>query len=253
MSGGTSFAKSDTGFFLAIAVFSIAVLFGPMALGGYLYHDTLRQYSFFYDNLDSLNRFAEPAWWSPQINYGTPSYFYALLGISNSGKPVFVALGFLAWLLGRLGIALPPLFPVFMLYLGVLVPLMFLIGIRVVAMQLLRSRAAVRYALVVAAFSPGMLMVLSDPGVLEYTTYTLYCTAAFLHFVGRPNQRSFAILCLSALLISISLSHSVVATALPLLPMLVVASAIASRPVRRALWQIRRSTRSPRWCSSSRR
>ena len=128
MSGGTSFAKSDIGFFLALAAFSIAVLFGPMALGGYLYHDTLRQYSFFYENLDSLNRFAEPAWWSPQINYGTPSYFYALLGISNIGKPVFVALGLLAWLLGRLGIALPPLFPVFMLYLGVLVPLLFLIA-----------------------------------------------------------------------------------------------------------------------------
>jgi hypothetical protein len=238
MSGGTSFAKSDRGFFVVIAAFSIAVLFGPMALGGYLYNDTLRQYSFFYDNLDSLSRYAEPAWWSPQLNFGTPTYFYALLGISNTGKPVFVVLGLIVWLLGRLGIELPFVFPVFMLYFGVLVPLMFLIGIQLVAGQLLRSRTAVRYTLVVASFSPSMLMTLSDPGALEYSAYTLYCAAAFLHFVGRPSSRSFAILCLSALLISISPSHSLVATALPLLPMLVVASAIASRPVRRALRQI---------------
>jgi len=69
---------------------------GPLAFGGFLYSDTLASYSFFYDNLDSLNRFGVPAWWSPQIQWGMPTYFYALLGIPNAGKPAFVAMGLVA-------------------------------------------------------------------------------------------------------------------------------------------------------------
>lgn len=237
--GGRPVAGELVVLFAVGALSVITLTAGPFALGSFLYGDTLGSYSFFYDNLDSLNRFGVPAWWSPQIGFGMPTYSYGLLGIVNAGKPVFVAFGFAAWLLGRLGIELPFVFPLYLVYFGALIPLMFLLGVWLVARQLFRSRSAVLYSVVVAAFSPGFLVGVSDPGTTENAAYALYFAAAYLHFVLRPSGRSLAILGFSVLPITICMSHTVLTTAAPMLPLLVLASALTSAWVRAALRRIR--------------
>jgi hypothetical protein len=232
-------ARSEPAFLLGVALFACGSLAGLFLWSGSLYQDSLSHYSFFYDNLDSLNRFGRPAWWSPQVHHGTPGYFVGLLQTPNLGKPAFVALGALAWGLGRLGVGLPFVTPIYVLYFTVLVPCLFLLGVWLVARRTLRSPNARRYVLVVAAFSPGVLLNLSDPGVLENTAYTLYVVAAYLSFLGRPDPRSFAILCLASLGVAVAVSHSVLVTAFPLLPLLLLATACTSRATRAALRRVR--------------
>jgi len=81
---------SEFAFFLFLAILNAVGIAGPFLWTGRLYHDTLRSYSFFYDNLDSLHRFGEPAWWASAVSHGMPNYFFGLLGIPNLGKPAFV-------------------------------------------------------------------------------------------------------------------------------------------------------------------
>jgi hypothetical protein len=179
------------------------------------YNDTLGSYGLFYDHLDSLNRFGEPAWWAPHVNLGTPTYFFGLLNIPNLGKPAFVSMGLLAWALGRLGIPLPSIVPFYGFYFGILIPFLFLLGVWLVAREILRSRAAIRYTLAVAAFSPAVLLNVSDPGVTENSAYGLMCAATYLRFVAGPSPRRFWILCATALLVSIAVSSPVVLSQYP--------------------------------------
>jgi hypothetical protein len=223
---------------VGISAASIATTIGPFLWARNLYHDTLGVYIYSLQNFESLHRFGEPAWWSPQIDYGYPTYFYALLGVVNAGKPAFVLVGSIVWLLGRLGIGIPSMLPVFILYFGALIPLLFLLGVWRVARHLFRSRTAIFYVLIVAAFSPGVILNLSDPGILEYTAYCLYFTAAYLSFVARPGTRSFALLCLAAGVVSLAVSQYALMTAIPWLPMLVVVTAVISPTARLALRRV---------------
>jgi hypothetical protein len=227
--------RSELAALLGIFVFSAALTAGPFLWSRPLYHDTLAIYAYFFDNLDSLNRFGKPAWWSPRIDFGYPTYFYALLGIVNAGKPSFVAMGCFAWVLGRLGIELPFVTPLYVFYFGVLIPFLFLLGVWLVARELLRSRTARLYVLIGGAFSPGVILNLSDPGILEYTAYCLYCVAAYLRFTARPSTRNLAILCLTGGLVSLAVSQYALITAIPWLPLIGITTAAASRATRRAL------------------
>ena len=220
---------------LGIAALSAAVTAGPFFASGRLHHDMLAAYSFFYDNLDSLNRFGEPALWAPHIQYGTPIYFYGLIGIPSLGKPAFVLIGSAAWLLGGLGIGLPFLLPLYIFHFGVLVPFLFVVGVWLVARQILRSRTAIRYALIAAAFSPGVLVNLTDPGNLENTAYGLFCAAAYLRFLARPDAKRFAALLATALLVGSAVNHPALVTSIPMLAALAVATALTAATTRRAL------------------
>jgi len=225
--------RSDFAFLLCVTAFQAVVI------GGRFYNDTLGSYGLFYDNLDSLNRFGEPAWWGPHVNFGTPTYFFGLLSIPNLGKPAFVSMGLLAWVLGRLGISLPSIHPFYVFYFGVLIPFLFLLGVWFVAREIFRSRAAIRYTLAVAAFSPAVLLNVSDPGVTENSAYGLMCAAAYLRFVASPSPRRFWILCAAALLVSIAVTSPVVLSAVPMLAMLVCASLLVSPAARSALRSVR--------------
>jgi hypothetical protein len=56
---------------LALAAISAAVTASPILVSGQLPHDTLGVYAYFFDNFDSLYRFGEPAWWSPELGFPT--------------------------------------------------------------------------------------------------------------------------------------------------------------------------------------
>jgi hypothetical protein len=224
---------------VAILALSAAMSAGPFLWTGRLYHDTLSHFAYYLDNLDSLYRFGEPAWWSPQLDYGFPTYFYALLGVVNAGKPAFVLVAGAVWLLGRLGVEIESMLPFYVVYFAVVVPILFQIGVWMVARRLFRSRTAVLYVSIVAAFSPGVVLNLSDPGVLEYTAYCLYFTAAYLHWIERPSPRSFGILCLAGGLVSLAPGQYALMTAIPWLPLLVAVSAACSRAARAALRGVR--------------
>jgi hypothetical protein len=228
-------ARSERIAFLCIAAFSCALTAGPILVTKGLYHDNLGVYAYALAHFDSLNRFGELAWWSPDIDMGFPTYFYTLLGVGNAGKPAFVLVGALIWLLGRVGIHPASMVPAYVLYFGVVVPLLYMAGVRCLALRVLRSQAARLYVLVAAAFSPGVIMNLSDPGVLEYTAYCLFFAAAWARFVAHPDARAFLVLCLTAGLVSLAFSQYLLMTAIPWLPLLVLTSVVALRTARRAL------------------
>ena len=125
MTGRRAELASVLGLALAAAAFTA----GPFLWRGALYHDTLHAFSYFSDNLDSLHRFGEPAWWSPNVNAGMPGYFYAMLGQPNLARPAFVAIGAVVWLLGRLGVPLHGVLPLYVCYFGLLIPALFLLGV----------------------------------------------------------------------------------------------------------------------------
>jgi hypothetical protein len=227
--------RADLAIVLGLAVAAAAFTAGPFLARGTLYHDTLNAFSFYSDNLDSLNRFGEWAWWSANVNAGMPGYFYGMLGQPNLARPAFVSLGALAWGLGQLGIRLPGAHAIYVFHFGLLIPALFLLGVWCVALRLFRTRAALLYVLAVAAFSPGILVNLSDPGILENTAYALFCAAALLSWIGRPTRRSFAWLGASAVLLCVGASQMVLATAAPLLAALGVALLTGSRAARRSL------------------
>jgi len=227
-------SRGELALVLGLAIASSLATALPFAWNGTLYHDTLHAFSFTAENLDSLNRFGEPAWWSPNVTAGMPAYFYGMLGQPNLARPSFVAIGAVAWGLGQLDVRLPSALPFYVFSFGFLIPLLFLVGVWLVARRVLRSRVAVAYALVLAAFSPGVLVNLGDPGILENTAYALFATAALLRFVGRPTRKSFAILAAALLLLALGASQMLLATAAPMLLALVLALLAFSRGARRA-------------------
>jgi hypothetical protein len=230
--------SSHFAFLCCIAALQGAVVSGPFMARALLSNDALGSYGLFYDNLDSLNRFGGPAWWASHVNWGTPTYFFALLGIPNLGKPAFVSIGAVAWILGRVGIQLPFVYPIYAFYLSVLIPFLLLLGVWLVAREIFRSPAAIRYTLVVAA-APAFLLDLADPGITENSAYGLMCAAAYLRFVAMPSRRRFWVLCASALLVSIGTSAAIMISSIPMLGMLVFASLLVSGAARHALRSVR--------------
>jgi len=233
--------RSDFAFLLCVTAYQAVVIAGPFLVAGRLLSDsdTLGSYGLFYDNLDSLHRFGEPAWWGFHIHDGTPTYFLGIASMPNLGKPAFVSMGALAWALGRLGIALPFVFPFYVFYFGVLIPFLLLVGVWLVAREILRSRTAIRYTLAVAAFSPVVHVGLTDPGITENTAYGLVCAAAYLRFVGRPSPRTFWALCAASLLVSVAVTSTAAVSAVPMLALLAGASLAVSPAARRALRSVR--------------
>jgi hypothetical protein len=227
---------------LALCVASAMITAGPFWLAGYHVNDNHTLFGFFRNHIDSLHRFGEPAFWFPKNQGGYPGYFYSLLGILNGGKPVFVGLGSLVWLAGRLGLPIPPPETLYVAYYGALVPALFVIGVWSFARQVFRSRLTLAYVTVVAAFSPGVLLNLSDIGVIEHTAYGLFVAAAFLAFVREPSPRHRWGLLLAVLLLLVAPAHMVLVTVLPFLPLFLIAASVPGfcfRRVRRAFSVVR--------------
>jgi len=224
---------------LGLTAFQAAVIAAPWLVTGSFHNETRASYALFHAQLDSLHRYGEPAWWSPQLGWGVPGYAAGLLGLGGLGRPAFVSLGMVAWILGRVGIPLPPVHWLYVFHAGVLIPLLLLLGVRLLGREVFRSRTAMLYALVVAAFSPATLFALEAPGIVENTAYALLCSAAFLRFAARPDVARRRTLCASLLLLCVAANASLLVSAVPLLASVVAAGLAISPGARAAVRSVR--------------
>lgn len=192
-------------FLLAINIFSSLVLSGYFLANGSLYWDNQMIYSVFRDNLQSLNYFGEIQWWHPNVQEGFPSYYLTILGDTFT-TPLFILTGFTFWALGLLGVHFPTYHPIFVVYSGFLVPLLFSLGFLFLARQIFTDNRTILFMLLMASFSPGVIFNVSDRG-FEHTAYGLFFIAAYLQFLKRPGRRAFYAMCLTGFFLAASLSH----------------------------------------------
>jgi len=164
---------------------------------GQLTHDTQHFYHFFHDTLHSLNKYGEPAWWFPLDQFGFPGYFYGILGVPNQAGPAFVLLGFSVWVLGVIGVVINTFQPLYVIYFGWLIPLLFLLSISYTFSLFLQSRAARIFGLILASLCPGVLLNITDPGFLEPIAYSIFFFGALVRYVRMPNTANFLLTCLS--------------------------------------------------------
>ncbi len=188
----------------------LPVLFGSLWSRHYfvestLYWDQELLFSVFHDNLASLNRFGEVAWWTPRNQHGFPLYYFAWLG-TDIGSPMFLVAGALVWLLGRLGFIFDSYHAFYISYQFVLMPALYTLSVAAIARHLLHSRAAVLLAVVLATFSTAAMSNLSDTG-LEQAIYGNFCAAALLYALWRPSRFRFWVLVFTLAVLALALRH----------------------------------------------
>lgn len=191
---------------LALNLLAGTSLFGYFLANDTLYWDTKRLYSIFHNNLHSLNYFGEIQWWEPTATFGIPSYYISILA-HNGATPLFVLVGFVVWVLGLIGIHSIAYQTVYVVYLGFLIPFLFSLGILLLARQLLTNSRAVLFVLVLAAFSPGVVLNVSDGWGQEQSTYAVYFASAYLHFFRKPSLRAFLWVLLTSMVMAAALNH----------------------------------------------
>ena len=193
---------------LALSLFSFFLTCFFFLRDGALYWDNGQHFSQFRDNLDSLNRYGQIAWWFPHIQGGWPSYYYSILGFPHGASPLFALVAFACWIAGVVGVSIRSFLPIYVAYFGLLTPLLFLFSVRAFARTFLKSNHAVVYALVLAAFSPGVMLNISDVGFLEPAAYGLFFGAAVLRFLRTPTRRTYWMLGLSLIPLGLSLNFA---------------------------------------------
>jgi hypothetical protein len=215
LSNGLHLSKSVTASALlqyytivCLTLLSFWSLCGHFFIDQSLFHDVASYYSLFHDNLQSLNYFSEPAWWFPQNQFGFPGYFYSFLGPSNGFSPISVTLGCVFWVLGRAGIIVTNIFPVYIWYFGAIVPFLFSLSLWMLARQILRSSAAIIFVCIISAFSPGVILNLGDPGLFEATIYGVFFVGAYLKFIRVPEKNNYLVLVLAAMFLSVTLNFT---------------------------------------------
>jgi hypothetical protein len=190
---------------VALQSFAAVVLGGPLLVTGKLVNDRVDNFYFFRDTLHSLNVFGEYPWWNPSIWAGFPGYYITLLYWPGR-DPLFGLVELAVWLLGRLQITIESYVPVYVAYFAFLVPLLLTLSVLALARQILRRRLAVYLVIVLMAFSPAVVVSVSDL-VTEVTTYGFLFAAALLHFVRRPSPARFALLAFSAMAVATALTY----------------------------------------------
>lgn len=194
-------------------IVGLAVL-GCISIVGYFFiersafWDNRFLYSFFHDNLQSLNYFGEPAWWFPHNQLGIPGYFYSILGDMNCSSPIFITLATIFWLLGKAGIYITNILPVYIWYFGIIIPFLFSLSVWLFARQILKSNIAIIFVCIIAVFSPGLILNLTDTGFLEIAAYGLFFCAAYLNFIKKPEIKSFLALVLSIAVLAVTLNFT---------------------------------------------
>ncbi len=179
-----------------VALVSLNILSGFMLGGiflakGSLFGDTLRQFSMFRDNLHSLNYFGEVAWWNTHVQSGFPMYYHAMFS-TGCTMPLFLALSGIFWALGLVGICPATYHGVYVFFFCFLVPLVFEIGMLMLAHQIFRNEKVIFFIIFVTAFSPGVVFNITDSNALEPTAYALFFAAALLRFVRKRDGVSLA-------------------------------------------------------------
>jgi hypothetical protein len=210
---------------VVLALFSFFVTCFFFLKDGALYWDNGQHFSQFRDNLHSLNVYGEVAWWFPHVQGGWPSYYYSILGFPHGASPVFGLVAAGCWLSGRVGLTIDSYLPIYVVYFGLLAPLLFLFSVRAFVGRFLKDPRAITYALVMAAFSPGVVLNISDIGFLEPAAYGLFLAAALLAYLEAPSRRTYWVLGLTLVALGLSLNFSFLfwnALAIPLFIALIV-------------------------------
>lgn len=190
-------------FLLIINVFAGGVLSGYFFVTGSLYHDNLKYYSIFHDNLHSLNYFGEVQWWHPNVQQGFPAFYLSILG-TNSTTPLFAVISLIIWILGLFGVYIKSFLNLYIIYFGFLIPLLFSFSLLLLLRQMFDNNKVIIFILLLAAFSPGIIFILSDVYSLEQSIYSLFFAAAYLRFQKEPGKNTFWALCLTLLLVAVS-------------------------------------------------
>ena len=195
-------------FVIAITFFSSCTLAGHLLSTRSLYADNLSLFSTYRDTWHAANYFGEFLLWHPYAagGLGFPLYYFSLLG-ANCGTPLYAAVLDGLWVLGRLGIFVQNYTPFYIFYFSFLIPLLFQFSVLAMARQIFKRARAIIFVLSLSAFSPAVVLNLSDLGLLELAAYAFFFVAAFLAFVRKPQARRFALWVLSALAVSASFNH----------------------------------------------
>lgn len=195
---------------VVLTAFSFQSLCGYFFLEGIPFHDNASFYSLFHDNLQSLNYFGAPAWWFPHNQFGFPGYFYSILGNMNCLSPVFVALATVFWVLGKIGIHITNIMPLYIWYFGAIVPFIFSLSVWFFVRRILTSTAAILFVAILTAFSPGVLLNFGDLGMLEAAAYGLCLAASYIRFIERPDRNGFLVLVLMLLVFSVTTNYTLI-------------------------------------------
>jgi len=231
------------GFLTAFAGFVITEHFVSMTG---TFWDNAFFYSIFWNQLDALHRYGEPAWWFPGNQFGWPAFYYSMLGDVPCITPVFALFGLFAWVCGRVGADLNYYF-LYTLYYGYLVPgLVSLAGYYVLRL-FIKSRPALWFAMVLTAFSPGVMVNMSDIGFLEPLIYSLFFLGCWLRFLREPDPKRFWLLALSVCMLSFSINYPFLMFNFHFLPVVVVLSIFGIRGGKGRFVSAVRSIRTRDW------
>jgi len=181
---------------LVLSVFACIVLSGPLYSSKLLCNDTMGHYHNFHNTLYALNHFQEFVRWNPNHNMGFPMYYFSTLRVNNF-NPAYLVIAYLMWAVGLLGIGVSTIYPIYVLYFGLISPLLFSFSIYFLARQILTHPKALLFVVITSSFSPPTLLILTDIGVTENATYGIFFAAAYLHFLNHPSKRSLLLLALT--------------------------------------------------------
>ena len=121
-----------------------------------------------------------------------------------------------------LGAKIFPIFTSYVLYFGFAAPLVFSFSILLLARLFIKDNLAILFCVLLAAFSPGVILNGMDIGFLEPTTYPLLFLAGLIYFIREPNKKTFLWFLLSlALFLKTLAFHSIFSPALLLLPLFI--------------------------------
>lgn len=191
----------------SLTLYSFWVTCSLFLRDGTLYWDNAKLFDQFRDNLHSLNFFGEFAWWAPHRLQGFPSYYHSFLGVPSCGYPLFVLLGSIVWLLGKMGIILYRYQPLYVFYFGFLSPLLLVTSTWSLARQIFQRQTTVYFVLILASLSPGVITNISDIGFLEPCAYGLFFAASWVHFIRRPSYSSIVGVGLCLVLLALTFNN----------------------------------------------
>lgn len=214
---GSKVTASEVLVVLATFVTSVFVLTYSYKSGG-LYNDNLTFFALFRDNAYSLNRFGEPAWWLPHINFGQPGYIATALG-PHGLTPGTLLFGFLVWALGAAGILISDFRHLYVAYAFVLLPTIFM-GCLWVLSREFQNRFTRMLVFAMGAFSPILIQTVSDPGAVETAAYSLLCVASVLRYLRNGTERAFFTLVLAFSLLFHSMTYLFIFWGIPFFVML---------------------------------
>lgn len=212
---------------VALNLLAGGILAGYSLANGLLAWDHAMEYSLFRSNYHSMNFYGEPMWWNPATGVGFPEFYFSHLGLGIYSVLSSAVLGTL-WVLGRLGIIIQDYRPVMTVFFCFLVPLLFSTAFYLLLRQIVKNTYAKIYALIVAAFSPGVIFSLGENG-LEQTAYGLLWAAAFLHFYEQPSRRGFLWLVAATAVMIVSFALGMLCWNLVFLPLFVFAVVVVGR------------------------